>query len=125
MALVGDATSRRLNREYRGIDRPTDVLSFPTSHVWSDGRSTGAVERAAGEAPSFGDIVIATGVAARQARALGHSLSVELRVLALHGFLHLIGYDHERDQGVMRRIERAWRRRGGLSSSLTERAEGS
>ena len=104
IALVSDARIRALNRTYRGKDRPTDVLSFP------------------GEKPALGDIAIARGVAARQARQAGHSLGTELRVLALHGLLHLIGYDHERDSGQMRRLETRLRRKGGLREGLIERA---
>src|SRR5206468_12829796 len=62
----------------------------------------------------LGDIVIARDVAKRQAREAGHSETTELRVLALHGLLHLLGYDHERDSGTMDRIERRLRRKGGL-----------
>lgn len=106
IALVCDRKMRDLNRQYRGIDRATDVLSFPaTSEVTPD----------VGVEPHLGDIVIATGVARRQARAAGHPLGAELRCLALHGLLHLIGYDHERDTGQMERLERRLRRRGGLA----------
>jgi probable rRNA maturation factor len=70
----------------------------------------------------LGDIVIARGVARRQARGAGHSERTELRVLALHGLLHLLGYDHERDDGRMRRVERRLRRKGGLREGLIERA---
>jgi probable rRNA maturation factor len=70
-----------------------------------------------------GDIVIATGVARRQAKEAGHSYQAELRVLALHGLLHLLGYDHHdrRDQGRMARVEAALRRKGGLAAGLIER----
>jgi probable rRNA maturation factor len=71
--------------------------------------------------PALGEIVIARGVARRQAREAGHSEQTELRVLALHGLLHLLGYDHERDNGRMRRAEQRLRRRGGLRESLIER----
>jgi probable rRNA maturation factor len=112
LAIVGDATVRRLNRAYRGIDRATDVLSFPAEEPGHPGSA----------APGFlGDVVIARGVAARQARDAGHPLATELRVLALHGLLHLLGYDHEQDQGEMARLERRLRRRGGLPESLIER----
>jgi probable rRNA maturation factor len=79
------------------------------------------------DSPSLflGDIVIARGVARRQARQARHSEAVELRVLALHGLLHLIGYDHERDDGRMRRVEQRLRRKGRLPQGLIERAGGS
>ena len=118
VALVRDATVRELNRDFRGIDRNTDVLSFPTDEVVRRPRLGGAPP-AAGR--FFGDIVIARGVARRQARAEGHSERTELRVLALHGLLHLLGYDHERDRGRMRRLERRLRRKGGLREGLIER----
>jgi len=69
----------------------------------------------------LGDIVIARGVARRQAREAGHAESIELRVLALHGLLHLLGYDHEQDSGQMARIEKRLRRKGGLREGLIER----
>jgi probable rRNA maturation factor len=71
---------------------------------------------------TLGEIVIARGVARRQARAAGHSELTELRVLALHGLLHLLGYDHERDRGRMRRVEDRIREKGGLREGLIERA---
>ena len=70
----------------------------------------------------LGDIVIARGVARRQAKAAGHAEATELRVLALHGLLHLLGYDHERDAGEMARVERRLRRKGGLREGLIERS---
>jgi probable rRNA maturation factor len=101
VALVSDARIRSLNKRYRRMDRATDVLSFEPS-----------------------DIVIATGVAHRQAREAGHSYLTELKVLALHGLLHLVGYDHHdpADAGRMARVERTLRRRGGLRTGLIERA---
>ena len=104
VAIVPDARVRALNREYRRTDAATDVLSFPS-----------------GERGFLGDVVIAGGVARRQAGEAGHSLQTELRVLALHGLLHLLGYDHERDDGRMARLERRLRRRGGLVEGLIER----
>ncbi len=118
VALVGDAASRRLNRGYRAVDRATDVLSFPSTDSWRNGRFVGPEPRDS----HLGDIVIATGVASRQAKSLGHAVQTELRVLALHGFLHLVGFDHERDGGEMEAVESRWRRRGGLAAGLTERA---
>ena len=117
VALVSDARVRTLNRTYRGLDYATDVLSFPaTDHGSSADNAQSPV------APVLGDIVIASGVASRQARAAGHALGTELRVLALHGLLHLAGYDHEQDQGEMARIETRLRARGGLPTGLIERA---
>ena len=105
VALVGDQKMRALNRRYRQTDRSTDVLSFPSSpDSWPP---------APGPRP-LGDVVIATGVARRQARAAGHPLGTELRRLALHGLLHVLGYDHERDDGRMERLERRLRRKGGI-----------
>jgi probable rRNA maturation factor len=101
IALVSDARIRALNRKYRRKDKVTDVLSFDT-----------------------GDIVIGAGVARRQAREAGHSYAAELKVLALHGLLHLLGYDHHdpKDGGRMARLERRLRSRGGLRAGLIERA---
>jgi probable rRNA maturation factor len=104
VAIVSDARVRALNRQYRKKDRATDVLSFPA------------------ERPFLGDVVIAAGVARRQAREAGHSFHTELRILALHGLLHLLGYDHERDDGRMARLERRLRVRGGLREGLIERS---
>jgi len=106
IALVSDVTMRRLNARYRGADYATDVLSFPSDMP--------------GE---LGDIAIAVGVAARQARHLGHSERAEHRTLALHGLLHLLGYDHERDRGQMRRVEERLRRKAGLPAGLIRRQD--
>jgi probable rRNA maturation factor len=119
IALVSDARMRALNRRYRGKDYATDVLSFP---VLADLPDRPAAPRSSGQVRShLGDIVIARGVAGRQARAAGHGTPEELRILALHGLLHLLGYDHERDHGQMARLERRLRRQGGLREALTER----
>jgi probable rRNA maturation factor len=122
IAVVSDAVIRRLNRLYRRKDCVTDVLSFPAP------RTPRVAPRASPLArrPShLGDIAIAAGVARRQAREAGHSYATELKVLALHGLLHLLGYDHHdaADRGRMARVERALRRRGGLRVGLIERAE--
>ena len=108
VALVGDRKMRDLNRRFRGIDRVTDVLSFPA------GPDETAPSGAGPGARWLGDIVIAAGRAARQARAAGLTESQEQRRLALHGLLHLLGYDHERDDGRMKRLERRLQRRAGL-----------
>jgi probable rRNA maturation factor len=99
LVLAGDGLLRRLNRDYRGQDRPTDVLSFPGG---------------GGEA-GLGDVVISVETAERNARAGGRTLPQELDVLALHGFLHLLGHDHETDDGAMDRLEGRLRKRLGLA----------
>ena len=98
VAIVSDRRMQALNRQFRGKNSATDVLSFPA------------------EKPFLGDIVIAIGVAKRQAREHAHSVATEVRVLALHGLLHLLGYDHEspRDRGKMARVEARLRKQGGL-----------
>jgi probable rRNA maturation factor len=95
LVLTGDRAVRALNARYRGKDKPTDVLSFPGP---------------GGEA-GLGDIVISVDTAARHAREYGRTLPQELDVLALHGFLHVLGYDHETDDGTMDRLEKRLRRR--------------
>jgi probable rRNA maturation factor len=140
IAVVSDARVRGLNRDYRRKDATTDVLSFPADvdeagltspaprHHRRCATLTGSVPpdhgRGAGLVNSLflGDIVIASGAARRQARQAGHSLQTELRILALHGLLHLLGYDHEQDNGQMARLERRLRRSGGLREGLIERA---
>ena len=98
--VTTDAELRRLNREFRGKNYPTDVLSFPP-----------------------GEMAISLDRAAAQAKELGHSLDDELRILMLHGLLHLCGMDHEADSGEMRRAEIRWRKRLGLPAGLIERAQ--
>ena len=95
VCLVSDRRMRSLNRSFRGRDSTTDVLSFPA------GGLPGGVE----EQP-LGDIVISVPTAVRQAEQAHHPLEVELMVLALHGYLHLLGHDHEVDGGTMLRLER-------------------
>jgi probable rRNA maturation factor len=130
IALVSDGCVRSLNRTYRRWDCATDVLSFPENSPPPRTPRTQRKKPVMTSAPSassavksvLGEIVIARGVARRQARAAGHSELTELRVLALHGLLHLLGYDHERDRGEMRRVEQRLRQRGGLREGLIERA---
>jgi probable rRNA maturation factor len=106
--LTSDGTMRRLNRQFRGKNKATDVLSFP------------AVTAMAGQIA--GDLAISVPTAVRQAREQNHALRIELKVLILHGLLHLAGYDHETDQGQMARRERLLRSRLGLPAGLIERA---
>lgn len=103
--FAGAAALRTLNRRFRGRDHATDVLSFP-------GGETDPGPR--GAAWHLGDVAIGVPVARRQARRRGHSLAREAQILLLHGYLHLLGYDHETDQGQMQRLERRLRRRLGL-----------
>ena len=94
VCLVSERRMRDLNRCYRGCDTATDVLSFAGDGVRDEeGRS------------QLGDVVVSVPTAARQARAAGHSLSRELKILTLHGYLHLLGYDHEKDSGKMLRLQ--------------------
>jgi probable rRNA maturation factor len=122
VAVVSDARIRALNRNYRGKDRATDVLSFPMQAQASRRARRSPHIRLQSETPAFlGDIVIARGVAKRQAQRAGHAERTEWRVLALHGLLHLLGYDHETDRGTMARTEARLRRKGGLGRGLIER----
>ena len=82
LAFVGSEAMRTLNRKFLKKDKPTDVLSFPVGRKGPDGRFF------------LGDIIIAAPVAARQARDKGHGPETEMKLLAIHGFLHLLGYDH-------------------------------
>ena len=106
--LTSDAEMRRLNRTFRKKNKATDVLSFP------------AAREAGGLA---GDLAISLDTAARQAAEQGHSLRDELRILLLHGLLHLAGEDHEADAGEMAKREEQLRAQLGLHSGLIERAE--
>jgi probable rRNA maturation factor len=137
VALLTDDRVRALNRRYRGVGRVTDVLSFAMAAGESGAGALVAPRTAGGRrgtprastlrsspapgSPWLGDVAIAMGAARRQAREARHPLATELRVLALHGLLHLLGYDHARDQGRMARLERRLRRAGGLPSGLIER----
>ena len=101
--LASDRKMRELNRRFRRKDKTTDVLSFPSL----DG----------------GDIAISVPMAKQSARALGHGVGDELKILILHGALHLKGHDHESDNGAMARLEQRLRKKLALPLSLTERAE--
>jgi probable rRNA maturation factor len=102
--LTGDRKMRELNRRFRRKDKTTDVLSFPSL----DG----------------GDIAISIPLAKRNARTQGHGIADELKILILHGALHLKGHDHERDNGGMARLEQRLRKKLALPLSLSERVEG-
>jgi probable rRNA maturation factor len=106
--LAGDATLKRLNREFRGKNKATDVLSFPAVPGMGYG----------------GDLAISLETAQRQAEEHGHSLRDEVRVLLLHGLLHLAGMDHEVDGGEMAAREAELRKALGLKSGLIARVEG-
>jgi probable rRNA maturation factor len=126
VALTSDARVRALNRRYRRRNSVTDVLSFSyadrSTPKPSIARSSTAVPQSLIPDPCLGDIVIARGVARRQARAAGHDVRTEVRILALHGLLHVLGYDHHRDDGVMARTERRLRKKGDLHIGLIERS---
>jgi probable rRNA maturation factor len=100
--ISGNRRLRELNRRFRGKDKPTDVLSFPR--------------------PAGGDIAISAQIARENAARFGHSTTQELKVLVLHGMLHLAGHDHESDNGQMARAEARLRARLRLPASLIDRA---
>jgi probable rRNA maturation factor len=107
--LTTDAAIRILNRRFRDKNKATDVLSFPADGI-------GAEEIA-------GDLAISVPTALRQAVEQNHSLSIEIKVLILHGLLHLAGHDHEDDEGMMARRERQFRVKLNLPQGLIERAQ--
>lgn len=104
--IAGNRELQKLNRRFRGKDEATDVLSFPAL--------------AAGD--SAGDIAISAEIAAQNAKRLGHEVADEVKILVLHGVLHLAGYDHENDHGEMARKELKLRVALGLPVGLIERA---
>lgn len=104
--VTDDRELRRLNAQFLAKDYPTDVLSFP------DVQPEGGI----------GEIAISAQRAAVQAAEYGHGVDEEIRILMLHGVLHLMGMDHETDRGRMRRAETGWRRKLGLQAGLIERA---
>ena len=114
--ITGDNELRRLNLKFRGRDYPTDVLSFPS------GAGLQTCPEQVWRPASLGDIVISLARARAQGREFGHSTEDEIRILMLHGALHLAGFDHESDSGRMARAEKRWRERLGLADGLIERA---
>ena len=107
--ITSSAEMKSLNRRFRGKDQPTDVLSFPPGPCFVNGLA--------------GDIAISADIAKQNARRLGHTAAQEIKILALHGVLHLVGYDHETDQGTMAVRETQLRRALGLPLGLIERNE--
>jgi len=97
IAFVSDKRIRELNRQFRGVDKATDVLSFPAE-----------------EETNLGDVAVSVETAATQAKENGLSFDEEISQLILHGLLHLCGYDHETDNGEMNRLELKLRRRLGI-----------
>ena len=108
--LAGDAALKRLNRDFRGKDKATDVLSFPSPEEIFEQRA--------------GDLAISLQTAARQAKAYGHGVEDEVRILMLHGLLHLSGMDHEVDKGEMAAREAELRAKLKLPVGLIARVEG-
>ena len=114
ICLVSDAEIARMNETFRKKKGPTDVLSFPSVARRRPARfRRGPIKVKAGE--YLGDIAISPATARRYAKQHGRKFSSELRVLILHGVLHLLGYDHETDRGEMDRVERKLRKRFGLA----------
>ena len=106
--ITSNEDMQRLNAQFRRKNKPTDVLSFPS-----------------GEKRGFlGDIAISAELAAEQASELGHPVDKEIAILMLHGLLHLLGLDHEKDDGRMARAEKRWRARLELPAGLIERVRG-
>jgi probable rRNA maturation factor len=109
LLLTSNREMRQLNRSFRGKDKPTDVISFPAVEVVS--------------AKFAGDLAISVDIATANAKNFGHSTEAEIRVLILHGLLHLAGYDHETDDGEMARKEQRLRAKLGLPLNLIARSE--
>jgi probable rRNA maturation factor len=122
ICLVSRADIAKWNRAYRGKNKPTDVLSFTTDEPsvkqrfpkWP-GKRNSVKSRDAGSMPYWGDIAIAPAIARQNAKRFGREFNHEMRILILHGILHLMGYDHETDHGQMERREMRLRRQLGLA----------
>jgi probable rRNA maturation factor len=106
--VTSNREMRSLNRRFRSKNKPTDVLSFPPMAGFADGLA--------------GDVAISQEIATKNARAIGHAPAEEVKILTLHGVLHLAGYDHESDDGEMAREENRLRRKLGLPVGLIERS---
>jgi probable rRNA maturation factor len=116
--LASDSTVKRLNAKFRGKNRPTDVISF---HAFQMPAQKSGSPRLPLHPPVAGDLAISLEAAARQAQRFGHPVAVELKILMLHGLLHLAGYDHETDSGEMAAREEELRRRFRLPTTLIAR----
>ncbi|MGC1371205.1 MAG: rRNA maturation RNase YbeY [Candidatus Sulfotelmatobacter sp.] len=110
--VTSSSQVRSLNRRFRGSDKPTDVLSFPALRVQNSLAK-----------PVAGDVILSADIARDNAKRLGHPLENEVKILVLHGILHLAGFDHERDGGEMARKESRLRRQLKLEPALIERTE--
>lgn len=122
--LTSDKEIRRLNRAFRGKDKSTDVLSFPAL-VFAENNPSGKRVARSGPSPEnavAGDLAISLNTAERQAKQFGHPLLIEVKILLLHGLLHLAGYDHETDAGEMAEREEQLRRRFRLPGALIARS---
>jgi probable rRNA maturation factor len=115
VALISDPAIRKLNRDFRGLDHATDVLSFPAAMLPED------ISQGKTHPVIRGDLAVSVDAAARQAKRFGHPLQSELKILILHGLLHLAGHDHENDRGEMGVAEERLRRRFRLPSALIAR----
>lgn len=115
VVLTSDRAIKKLNRHFRGLDHATDVLSFPAAPL-PDNAARADAEQIVG-----GDLALSVDAAARQAKRFGHTLPTELKILLLHGLLHLAGHDHETDSGEMDAAEEKLRRRFRLPVTLIAR----
>jgi probable rRNA maturation factor len=119
--LISDSAMAQLNRRFRGKSGPTDVLSFPANTIPPRRSLPRRTKRSNGngtkDSDYVGDIALSPETARRNARRYSRSLPAELRILVLHGLIHLAGFDHETDQGQMARLERRLRRRLDLETS--------
>jgi probable rRNA maturation factor len=121
--LASDNAIKRLNGKFRGLHHATDVLSFPAMEFPAQASSSGQHRGSRGAHPVVaGDLAISLDTAARQAAQFGHPLAIELKILILHGLLHLAGYDHESDAGEMAAREEQLRRRFRLPGTLIARS---
>ena len=111
--VTGSAAVRSLNRGFRSHDKATDVLSFPSALPAAGSHACSSLA---------GEIAISADIAVQNAMRLGHSVAEEIKILTLHGMLHLAGFDHERDNGQMARKEEKLRRALRLPAALIERA---